>query len=364
MKRIIAVYDVDPFYADRFAEFVNRKETVPFTAVAFTSIGRLKQFAEQQEVELLLAGDEVETEELKDIRAGQVIRLGETNAAREGGRSVYKYQASDSVLREVMACYQSQEPGAAFFPAAGKRSQVIGVYSPVGRCGKTAFAFTLAQVLAREGRALFLTLEEFSGLSGLTGTEFQNGLSDLLYYYRQGLYSHLRLGSMVYSWGDLDYVPPVAYPEDLEQVTGAEMAGLVEKIAGEGAYGTVVVDLGNFFWGAEMVLAICDGIFVPVKEDMISEGKLDAWRQYLERSGRGRLWQRTRMIKVPEEAMACTRETYLEQLLWSRTGDFARGQAGFSQEYGPGASQESAQDLGHGPLWGTGLERAPWEGTL
>ena len=201
MKRIMAVYDVDPFYADRFAEFVNRKETVPFTAVAFTSIGRLKQFAEQQEVELLLAGDEVEAEELKDIRAGQVIRLGETNAAREGGRSVYKYQASDSVLREVMACYQSQEPVAAFFPAAGKRSQVIGVYSPVGRCGKTAFAFTLAQVLAREGRALFLTLEEFSGLSGLTGTEFQNGLSDLLYYYRQGLYSHLRLGSMVYSWG-------------------------------------------------------------------------------------------------------------------------------------------------------------------
>ena len=39
MKRIMAVYDVDPFYADRFAEFVNRKETVPFTAVALPVSG-------------------------------------------------------------------------------------------------------------------------------------------------------------------------------------------------------------------------------------------------------------------------------------------------------------------------------------
>ncbi len=161
MKRIMAVYDVDPFYADRFAEFVNRKETVPFTAVAFTDIGRLKQFAEQQEVELLLAGDEVETEELKDIRAGQVIRL-EMNAAREGGRSVYKYQASDSVLREVMACYGAEEPGAEIYPAEGNRNRSSACILRWGGA-ETAFALTLAQMLAQEDRTLYMKLDEFSG---------------------------------------------------------------------------------------------------------------------------------------------------------------------------------------------------------
>ena len=34
MKRIMGVYDVDPFYADRFAEFANQKEQIPFTAIA------------------------------------------------------------------------------------------------------------------------------------------------------------------------------------------------------------------------------------------------------------------------------------------------------------------------------------------
>ena len=42
MKRIMGVYDVDPFYADRFAEFANQKEQIPFTAIAFTNISKLQ----------------------------------------------------------------------------------------------------------------------------------------------------------------------------------------------------------------------------------------------------------------------------------------------------------------------------------
>ena len=38
MKQIMGVYDADPFYADRFVEFANQKEQIPFTAVAFTGI--------------------------------------------------------------------------------------------------------------------------------------------------------------------------------------------------------------------------------------------------------------------------------------------------------------------------------------
>ena len=33
MKHILAVYDVDPVYAARFAEVVNQKEKIPFEVV-------------------------------------------------------------------------------------------------------------------------------------------------------------------------------------------------------------------------------------------------------------------------------------------------------------------------------------------
>ncbi|MDO4267114.1 MAG: hypothetical protein Q4C73_01480 [Eubacteriales bacterium] len=327
MKRIMAVYDVDPFYTDRFAEYVNRRENTVFTAVAFSSLARLKEFALQQNVEILLVGDGVKDEELEGLGAAQVVRLSETGISEGETPAVYKYQASDNVLREVMACYQVQER--TVLPAAvGRRSRVIGVYSPVGRCGKTAFSLTLGQVLARQGKTLYLTLEEFSGLSAMTGTKHDGGLSELIYDYRKGQYSALKLGSVVYNWGELDYVPPVDYAEDLVELSGNDLAGLTERIAAEGIYEVIVVDMGHFFWGAEMLLALCDVIYMPVREDSISSEKIEEWRTSLENSGRGRLWQRIRRVKLPRQQLPGSPGVYLEQLLWGEMGDFARSLAG------------------------------------
>lgn len=42
MVKIMAVYDEDALYARRLAEYVNRRETIPFTAMAFSNLERLK----------------------------------------------------------------------------------------------------------------------------------------------------------------------------------------------------------------------------------------------------------------------------------------------------------------------------------
>ena len=165
MKRIMAVYDEDPFYADRFAEFVNQKEAA-FHAVAFTSL-----VAERDQVyklsllchagKMLLVGDEVEAEALEGIRAGQVIRLGETEFPGKEAKTVYKYQATDSVLREVLLsgkgaagadgsrrtekqdnrrlfpCWKMRKNGICIYVGAGSGPKQQGAFSDVGRVLRT-----------------------------------------------------------------------------------------------------------------------------------------------------------------------------------------------------------------------------------
>lgn len=324
MNRIMAVYDVDPFYANKFAEFANEKEKTPFTAIAFTSLARLKSYTEKQTVELLLVGDEVPSEDLEDIKAGQIIRLSETGMeSLDGAPTVYKYQASDRVLREVMACYQVKaEP--AVFTMMGTKSTLIGVYSPAGRCGKTGFAMTLGQVMSKTGKILLLCLEDFSVFSRMTGTEYTGTLSDLLYYFRLGEYSRFRLGSVTYNWNGLDYVPPVAYAEDLKDVTGEELAQLVRAIANDGGYDVILLDLGHFGKGAEALLELCRVIYTPVPGDSISAAKVEEWKQYLEVSGRTQLKEKTEFLELPGLRGAGMPERYLEQILWGELGDFVR----------------------------------------
>lgn len=104
MKRIMAVYDLDLFYAKRFADVMNQKENVPFAVMAFSSLERLRQYAGEHPIELLLISSQVNREEIRDLGIGQVITLteGDSQESDKDCPSVYKYQSSSGIIREVM----------------------------------------------------------------------------------------------------------------------------------------------------------------------------------------------------------------------------------------------------------------------
>ena len=59
MVKVMAVYDEDPLYAGRLAEYVNQKETFPFQAMAFSDLEKLKEYGQTHDIEILLAGENV-----------------------------------------------------------------------------------------------------------------------------------------------------------------------------------------------------------------------------------------------------------------------------------------------------------------
>lgn len=324
MERIMAIYDVDPAYGLRFADFVNQKEKAPFTAVAFSSLKKLREFAKAHPIELLLI-DRCALKELGGIKARQVVTLvdGEVVELKEECPVVYKYQSGDSIMREVMACYceQSPEPALAML---GAKASMIGIYSPVNRCLKTSFALTMGQLLSRNERVLYINLEEYSGFSRLISSQYTQDLSDVLYLYRQGAYSWLKLKAIVYSWGSMDYIPPVRYAEDLSQVSPEDLAMLLDRIALESGYEKILVDVGQMGIGALPILENCDIVYMPVKDDCISAAKVEEFEEYLAEAGTKGLRERIHKLKLPYHNSFGRRETYLEQLLWGELGDYVR----------------------------------------
>lgn len=324
MKHILAVYDVDPVYAARFAEVVNQKEKIPFEVVAFSSIERLRAFVAEHPVKLLLLGEHVLAEEKESIRAEKVILLSD-NGGKPVSPSVpcvYKYQSSDAIVRDVMTWY-GESPGELPEVSGRGLAKVLGVYSPVGRCLKISFALTMGKLLAQEERVLYLNLEEFSGLSVLMKEEYKSDLSDLLYFYNGGSYNSLRLSSVVHTMGELDYIPPVRYPEDLDQAGEEAIAGLIRAIAGESAYDTLVVDIGSGRRTALSVMKLCRVIYMPIREDPVSLAKLKELEQYFSQTGNGMLRERIKRLKLPYHG-SFGRGDYIDQLLWGELGDYVR----------------------------------------
>ena len=325
MEKIMAVYDVDVRYARRFADVVNQKERTPFSVIPFSTFERLKEYGQTHEIEILLISLSVPQNRIREIRAGTVVTLaeGEIVAAAGDYPSVYKYQSADGLIREVMSCYCSQ-PEQEAWKVLGRKARVYGVYSPIGRCLKTSLALTMGQQLAREGKTLYVSFEEFSGLSGILGESAREDLSSVLYYFRQGGLNVVRLTSLVHGWKELDYIPPVRCPEDLGQLEGEEAGKLMEALASEMGYEYLVADLGRPGRCLPGLLEACSRIYMPVKEDAVSAAKLEEFDRYLEASGRKELRERITRIRLPYHSSFGRRSDYMDQLLWGELGDYVR----------------------------------------
>lgn len=326
MEKIMAVYDIDPNYAQRFADVVNQKEKIPFTVVPFTSMELLAEYAGKHPIEILLVSSAVPREQIAGVEARSVVTLEEGEvvvAAEDEHTSVYKYQSADSVIREVMTCY-CEQPAEDLYVVLGQRARVLGIYSPIGRCFKTSMALIMGQQLARDGKTLYISFDEFSGLGKLLEGDNKSDLSDVLYFLRQESFHVMRLRSIVYSWKDMDYIMPVHYPEDLEQMTGEEAARLIGKLASDSGYDYVIVDVGRPARNLLPILEQCNVIYMPVKEDDFSVARLEEFDEYLRIAGREKLEERIQRVRLPFHGDLRRGGGYLENLLWSDLGDYVR----------------------------------------
>lgn len=325
MKKMMAVYDTDPVYAERLSDYVNRKEKGIFFAQAFTSREKLMDFAKGNEIDVLLSGEPVDSGEVSGIPSHQKIYLTEDREKRTG-QEIYKYQSGDDIIREVMAVYcelPGMEP--ALSAPLGKRKRLIGVFSPVGRCGKTCLALAIGLLLAKEEKVLFVSLDTFTGFTELINEPWKRDLSDLIYYYKLGRFNGIRLNAVTYYLGDLAWLPPIRFPDDYSQITVEEMADLLQKILETSDYATMVLDAGDYGRQVLPLLEICQAVYMPVKEDGFSQAKLKEFEEYVENSGKGELKTRMQKIHVPLITGGKKMEHFPQELLWGDMGDFVRG---------------------------------------
>ena len=168
-KSIFAVCDLEASYACNLMDYLNEKKSTPFEVQAFTNVESLEAFARENEIEILLISTRAMCNEIRELPVNRTIILseGETLQGLEEYPFVYKYQSSDQVLAEVMEYYTELHPQPHILTAASRNTKIYGVYSPVGRTGKTSFALTMGEVLAETKQVLYLNFEEFSGFEEL-----------------------------------------------------------------------------------------------------------------------------------------------------------------------------------------------------
>lgn len=330
MRKILAICDLEVAYATHFMEYMNNRRKIPFEVQAFTSLDKVKEVVEQLSIEILLISERALQNREKEVSGWdiqQVIVLGEGMQVEKQDEypTVSKYQSSDSVIREVMAVYAAEKKDNQTVSMIKKETKVIGVYSPVGRCQKTSFAITLGQFLAKEHSVLYINMESCAGFEALFEQSYDRTLSDIIYYLRQKTNTMIHhISSAVCSMENLDYLPPVIFPQDLASVTVEEWRELLQLLRQESPYEVVVLDIGDGISDVYGVLELCDRVFVPEKMDVVSQAKIGQFVSLLEICTGQEFASSVTRLKLPYFSLTDTKTQYLKQLQWSEFGDYVK----------------------------------------
>lgn len=326
-KNIFAVCDLEVEYACNFMEYLNQKRNIPFEVQAFTGPEVLCDYAREHPVEILLISGKAMCDAVKDLKVGMLIILSEGvhNPELDQYPSVYKYQSSDNVIREILDCYGSDKTLHPQTSILKKETKIIGIYSPVGRSQKTSFALTLGQILSKNRASLYLNMENFSGFQQIFHSDYEHTLSDLLYFLRQDHTNLIyKLSSMVQSLQNLDFIPPVISPMDIQCTSSEEWIKLFDLIAKESNYEFLILDIGDGVQNLFQILECCNRLYLPTRSDLISAAKITQFEHLLDVWGHPSLCQSIKKIKLPYHTANRTGQTYFEELVWSELGDFVK----------------------------------------
>ena len=88
-------------------DYLNQKKNIPFEIQVFTAVENLIAYGKKTRIELLLISGRAMCREVRELDIGKIIILSEGVHSPELDTypSVYKYQSSSDVIREVMECF-------------------------------------------------------------------------------------------------------------------------------------------------------------------------------------------------------------------------------------------------------------------
>lgn len=286
-EKICCIYDDNEKYALKLAEYVNSHHIMPFKAQVYTSKDALRKCVERYNIELLVVSGALAKEEILGIKAGIVVVLSDAKTEYDNDFNyVSKYQPADHLVKEIMS----------YMSGFAKRNemntnmtQVCCVYSPATKCFKTTITLGLALYSATRGRSLYLSLEQFSGLSKILSSK-EGGLSEALYCFKLG--GTDSIGKVISCTGQLsgmDYFYPVTCAEDISEMQEKEFLEFLNMIINSGIYRYIWIDVGCVYNSPWRLMEISDRVIMPKAFDYMGMNKIAEMENYLIVSGREEL---------------------------------------------------------------------------
>ncbi len=283
MEYKVGVCDEDYPYVINLMEYVNSDRMSSLTLVAFSSLAAIEEYLSNNYLDGVLLG--------RGFRGGEetfgegcglmIMSLVDEKNSLDG---IYKFQSAREITTQIMKKLNISET-----PQPVKGNVFCGVYSPIGRSGKTSLAKGLATFYPG---SLYVSLEDYGGRDSL-------GEEILYHIILENPKLHTLLDRIKPNADGLREVKGILSYMDIRHLTKENMYWLKDQLLVGGNYSRVIFDMGVSVLSDINILHAMDRIYVPVIEDEVANVKLQAFREVLRCDEYRELSGKLQYVNVP-----------------------------------------------------------------
>ena len=284
-KPIVVLADPDTSYLETLelkflVELNNKIELEVITEKAYFEA----YFSNPKKVDLLVAGEELYSEELLRHNIGSLYVLSETwekgDTENLAVHRIYKYSSIKEIFNELLSEGLS---GITESETVRKETQVIGVYSPIGGAGVTTISVGLAAALAKNHKKVFfLSTEPLQNFQYYLNNRGYLPNEACAVLKKQSLHPYMELRDYTRS-ETFYYLPPLYASLSALGIPFGIYQRLIEDIRMSKDYDYIVVDMETGFGESRAELfSMEDKVLVLLQQDAFSVHKMEGLMRNLE----------------------------------------------------------------------------------
>jgi len=340
MGQVLAICDCETLYACRLTDYFNYNDILPFEAMAFDNRAKLENYMDSHKVSVLMIDESMVGDSVYEYPVEEIVILSEADnmvgkseysegnvsdeksenpitnllyeksdyrAVRQSDfkevrefSKIYKYQSAEEIGRALLDICSVSRGNLALETKCNKKVELIGIYSPVGRCLQTSFSLVLGQLLATNKKCLYINMEPYSGFNNLFGVHYDQNMSDLLYFLKKGSDRFgYKLKSTIERLGNLEYIPPAEMFLDLMDIDAGTWQNFLQEIIRQTDYEVIILDLSDYVRGLIELLSSCDHIYTIIKKDGIAMSKIEQYEKMLLFTHNDTVLNKTKKFQFP-----------------------------------------------------------------
>nr|WP_308742243.1 hypothetical protein [uncultured Anaerocolumna sp.] len=302
MSYILGIFDPDTDYANQLMDYIKRKQKAITQVRIFTNAKSLIEYLEHDKLNVLLLNEEINTDEVLHRNIKNICILSEGNFAREEENChvIYKFQSAQKVMEELFSYFPLEDTLIRAFLSGNGSLNIISVFSVGKENERQVFSYFLASEYAKIKRTLYINLDLFSPWTKNSGSNFEKGLSEFIYYLKQSHPNLIsKMNGIVTKINNLDCIQGVSFGPDIYELVPEDIYYWIKTLKESSEYEVIIFDVGCFFESTLELFRSSNELLLLIGDQRLEEEKYRNFRSQLQLAGYGDV-----LVQITEVAIS------------------------------------------------------------